>query len=69
MNKRGVTIMLGSLKNIFKNKKAFVWYLFEMEGKWLIIGLLAGLVVGILMAADIIPISNYWEMCPVVAAK
>lgn len=56
--------MLFNLKKIFQNKRAFIWYLFEMEAKWAVIGLLFGLVVGILMVADIIPVSGILGLCP-----
>lgn len=50
---------------MIKNKKGFVWYLFQQEVIFMTIGLLIGLVVGYLLIADVIPISQWIQICPV----
>ena len=47
------------------NKKGFVWYLFQQEAIFMLIGVLIGLVLGYLLISDIIPISAWIQLCPV----
>ncbi|MBS3113241.1 hypothetical protein J4418_04110 [Candidatus Woesearchaeota archaeon] len=46
------------------NKKGFVWYLFQQEMIFMWIGLIIGLVLAFLMVYDVIPVSQWFTICP-----
>jgi|GEM_PF-3239229 uncharacterized protein YacL len=51
------------LEVISLNKKGFVWYLFQEEMIYMTIGIVVGLIVGYLMITDVIPVSQYIQLC------
>ena len=46
------------------NKKGFVWYLFQQEMIFFMVGLAVGLALAFLMVYDIIPVSQWIALCP-----
>lgn len=48
--------MFNTLKLIFKNRKGFIWYLFEKEAQFFLVGFVLGLAFIILWAMGIIPL-------------
>ncbi len=46
------------------NRKGFVWYLFQQEMIFMMIGILIGFVLAMLLVYDIIPVSQWISFCP-----